>query len=241
MATTRRRPGAAGVIALLCAAAMAGCSAPTAVTAVTTPAGITVSPTRPTAGPSSAVSLPAPAPLPAGHSWITSAAHGVKFAVPAGWGMFDLSTFADPTVRAALAPVAAKLGLSVDDYVRQLTQQNDAIVTGPDRGGFSPTISVRKEAAQVSSYVPSVADVQALVDKIGGAVTAVDPLTTPVGAGYAARYTRASDSNPAVTLHCASLGLPSVKNTMFLVTVESDSAADRDALVGLVTATLQRA
>nr|NLI49877.1 hypothetical protein [Propionibacterium sp.] len=244
MAPPLLRPVAAALVAgLTLAVGLAGCAAP-APSATVEPAGVTVSPApattaTPTAGPSEA--LPAPAPLPAGGSWVTSAAHGVRFAVPAGWGMFDLSTFTDPAVRTALEPVATKLGLTVDEYIRELTQRNDAIVTGPDRNGFSATVSVRKEAAPVSSYVPTVAEAQVLVEAIGGTVTAVDRVTTPLGAGYITRYTRPAEANPATVLSCASLGLPSAKNTMFLATVESDQDAEREALLTLITTTLQRA
>ncbi len=235
------RSAAAG-LAVLVLAAGAGCTA-RAVPAVTEPGGMTVSPapaaSSPAVGPS--VALPAPAPLPAGGAWVASAAHGVRFAVPAGWAMFDLSRFADPAVQGALEPVAAKLGLTVDEYIRQLTQLNDAIVTGPDRNGFTPTISVRKEAAQVSGTVPSVADAQQLVAAIGGTVTSVDPLTTPLGPGYVTRYTRPSDAAGAPVLACASLGLPSAKDTMFLATVESDQQPERDGLIDLLATTLQRA
>lgn len=240
------RRAAAVVLSALVASAAVGCSAG-AVPAVTDPGGVTVSPapvaSSPAVGPSEgapSVALPAPAPLPEGGSWVTSAAHGVKFAVPPGWSMFDLSTFADPAVRAALEPVAQKLGLTVDEYIRQLTQLNDAIVTGPEHAGFSATVSVRKEAAQVSSYVPSVEEAQQLVVALGGTVTSVDPVSTPAGPGYVTRYTRPADA-PGAALSCASLGLPSAKNTMFLATVESDQQAERDALIDLMTTTLQRA
>lgn len=241
----RRTVAAALITGLAAASGLAGCSAPAPGPSATPgPAGVTVSP-APVAGSTApaepSVALPAPAPLPAGGAWVMSAAHGVRFAVPAGWGMFDLSTFTDPAVRAALEPVAAKLGLTVDEYIRQLTQRNDAIVTGPDRNGFSATVSVRKEAAQVSSYVPTVAEAQALVESIGATVTAVDRVTTPLGPGYVTRYTRPAEANPATVLHCAGLGLPSVKNTMFLATVESDQDAERESLILLVTTTLQRA
>jgi len=237
----RRRAAAA---ALLAAAALGGCSMGPALTAVpSSPTGAVVSPVDAPSSPaaSAPVSLPAPEPLPSGGAWISTAAHGVKFGVPAGWQMFDLSTFTDPAVRAALEPVAQKLGITVDAYIQQLTMQNDLIATGPERSGFSPTVSVRKEAALKSDYVPSKEEAQAQVAAAGGTVTEVQRLTTPLGVGYATLYTRVAADLGGRTIHCAQLGLPSARNTMFLAVVESDQPAERDALVHLLTATLQPA
>ena len=236
----RSRRFAAGASGLLLAVALAGCTPPApAVTA--SPTGVVVSPVdAPSSATASApVSLPAPEPLPSGGTWIATAAHGVKFAVPAGWAMFDLSTFKDPTVRKALEPVAQRLGISVDAYIEQLTMLNDLIATGPDRSGFSPTVSVRKEAALKSDYVPSKQDAQRQVADAGGTVTDVVRLTTSQGAGYASLYTRSAVDLGGRTIYCAGLGLPSARNTMFLAVVESDQLAERDALVRLLSTTLQ--
>lgn len=226
--------------ALACAALLGGCA--TTRPGQETPTGLVVSPvtTASTAASTASVSLPPAPPLPAGSQWITSAGHGVKFAVPSDWTMFDLTQFTSPNVRAALEPVAKRLGKTVDEYIQDLTQMNDLIVTGPARGGVTPSISVRKEEAQVVGAPPTTEQASAQVAPVSGTVTAVSAIVTPTGAGYLVSWTRPGDA-PGTTLYCATLGLPSAKGTAFVLAAESDSADSRDALVQGVVATLQPA
>jgi hypothetical protein len=229
---------AASCVAVVCAGALGGCAVKPG--ASDTPSGLVVSPVATSGTPSASVSLPPTSALPSGAMWVTTAGHGAKFAVPGTWAMFDLTTFGDPAVKAALEPIAERLGKSVDDYIRELTTNNDLIVTGPDAGGYSPSISVRKEEGQTVGDPPSTTQAQTDVAALSGTVTAVTPVTTALGVGYAVAYTRPGDA-AGVTLYCATVDLPTPRGTAFMMTVESNTAADRDALVATAVATLQKA
>lgn len=227
------------VAAVASAVLLAGCSGTASTTSRGTPSNgdVTVAPVQVSAPATTPVSLPPASPAPADAVFVTSASHGVKFALPKGWKIFDLTTFTKPEVRDSLAPIAKKLGKSVDDYIRELSSNNDLIVTGPERDGFAPSVSVRREAASMSDYVPTLEDSQSRLKDIG-TVTAVDRLTTPLGLGYAEVYTR---DDAGKTRYCALLALPSAKGTIFMGTVETDSAADEASLVTGIVTTLQPA
>ena len=226
----------AACCAVLVVGAVGGCGIKPG--ASDTPTGLVVSPVV-TATPSASVSLPPASALPDGSKWVTTAGHGAKFAVPGTWEMFDLTTFSDPAVRAALEPIATRLGKSVDDYIRELTTNNDLIVTGPDAGGIGPSISVRKEEAQTIGDLPTKDQAQAVVAELTGTVTSVAPVTTSLGAGYAIAFTRPGDTG--ATLYCATLDLPTPRGTAFMMTVESTTEAERDTLVKAAVQTLQKA
>lgn len=209
-----------------------------------TPSGFTVSPVSASASgtPTASVSLvlPAPSALPANSAWFTSAGHGVKFALPSAWAMFDLTRFNDPAVKAALAPLAEAAGKSLDEYLADLTLYNDLIITGPARGPYSPTASSRKEEAEALGPTPTVESAQTKLAALKATVTAVNPSVTPLGAGYTILFTRPGDTTGQV-LACGLLALPSAKGTFFQLDIESDSTTERDALVAGVLATLQKA
>lgn len=217
---------------------VAGCSvsppveAPSAAAPSTPAASLTVN-AEPT--PSVPPTLPSPSPLSSQQKYVESASHGVKFAVPKSWSMMDLSTFADPDVRKALEPIAKKLGLTVDEYVTQLTEDTDLIATGKETDGYSPSVSVRKEEAKTLGDVPTQEDAKADVDAIGGTVTSVKPELTPLGPGYSIVYSHPGE-DASTTRYGATMVLPSSHDTVFLLTLDAATASDRDALVtGIVT------
>ncbi len=203
--------------------------------------GVTVAPATGTATPTatgSAEPLPAPSPGPSGAVFVTSASHGVKFALPSGWTTFDLTTFTKPEVRAALEPLAKQLGETVDQYIQELSTYNDLIVNGPQRNGTTGSVSIRREAAQASGYVPTAAEAQAQLKEFP--VTGVTTAVTPLGRAYVIAYTRPGEATGSM-VHCSLLGLPSGQGTMFMAAVESGDAAELTSLVNDIVATLQRA
>ena len=230
------RWAAACCVVALCGGSLAGCALRPG--ASDTPGGLVVAPLV-TETPTISVSLPPASQLPEGAKWVTTAGHGAKFAVPATWEMFDLTTFGDPAVKAALEPIAQRLGKSVDDYIRELTTNNDLIVTGPDASGYSPSISVRKEEGQTVGDAPATPSAQRDIAALSGTVTSVTPVTTALGVGYAVVYTRPGDAG--VTLYCATVDLPTPRGTAFMMSVESGTEAERDALVKTAVETLQKA
>lgn len=226
-------------LALAAVLLTAGCATvpPATSPSVPTPAASTPSLTVGTPTPTpTPTPLPSPAKLTGRQKYVQSAGHGVKFGVPTAWTMLDLSTFADPDVRQALEPFAKKLGLTVDEYVAQLTQETDLIVTGPEAAGFTPTITVRREEAQTLGEVPTTEKAQADVAAVQGTVTAVTPLTTALGPGYCVTYRHPDGS---ATRYAATMVLPSAKKTVFLLSLDTTTASDRDAIADGIAATLR--
>ena len=204
-----------------------------------TPTGIVVSPIVTEATPSATASLAPVADLPAGHKWVATAGHGVKFAVPEAWSMVDLSSFSDPAAKEALKPIAERLGKTIDEYIAELTA-NDLMIAGPEVNGYASLISVPKEEAQSLGDLPTQEQAQAALASVQATVTAVTPVTTALGPVHVIAYSTPGTAAGS-TVYCARLELPTVKNTAFLMVIESNAVADRDSLVTGVVTTLQKA
>lgn len=220
--------------------ALGGCSVRPPMTEPTPTTSVSVTVGVPTDASPAPTVFPAPTPLASGQKLVASASHGVKFAVPKSWSVLDLTTFDDPDVRKALEPLAKELGKTVDAYVEDLTKNHDLIVTGPEKSGYSPSVSVRKEEAQTLGSLPTTEKAAADIAGVNGTLEAVTAVTTPIGPGYEVAYSR-PDAAANATRYSATLVIPSATGTVFLCALEAASAADRDAVASGIVATLQKA
>lgn len=194
---------------------------------------------QPTASPSAdgmstAPTTPATAgvPLLVGRR-VTAVQAGLSFEVPAGWQAFDPSR----ALRAGGAALpdqakdlAARSGLSVDEYLQRVGSAMEVMVMGPR--GTADNISVIPTPV---SQLLSPDELRAQLESVGANVVRVDRVTTPLGPAIVAESRLPMGS---FVTHTRSLAVEHAGHVSFL-TVTATTEASADSLLREMLASLR--
>lgn len=194
---------------------------------------------QPTASPSAdgtstAPTTPATAgvPLLVGRR-VTAVQAGLSFEVPAGWQAFDPSR----ALRAGGAALpdqakdlAARSGLSVDEYLQRVGSAMEVMVMGPR--GTADNISVIPTPV---SQLLTPDELRAQLESVGANVVRVDRVTTPLGPAIVAESRLPMGS---FVTHTRSLAVEHAGHVSFL-TVTATTEASADSLLRGMLASLR--
>ena len=198
-------------------------------------------PVRPTASPSADGMPTAPTtaatagvPLLVGRR-VTAVRAGLSFEVPPGWQAFDPSR----AMRAGGAALpdqakdlAARSGLSVDEYLQRVGSAMEVMVMGPR--GSADNISVIPTPV---SQLLTPDELRAQLESVGASVVRVDRVTTPLGPAVVAESSLPMGS---FVTHTRSVAVEHAGHVSFL-TVTATTGAAADALLREMLASLRPA
>lgn len=171
-------------------------------------------------------------PLLVGHR-VTAVRAGLSFEVPAGWQAFDPSR----ALRAGGAALpdqakdlAARSGLSVDEYLQRVGSAMEVMVMGPR--GSADNISVIPTPV---SQLLTPDELRSQLESVGASVVRVDRVTTPLGPAIVAESRLPMGS---FVTHTRSVAVEHAGHVTFL-TVTATTRASAEALLRQMLATLK--
>lgn len=164
---------------------------------------------------------------------VTSAQAGVSFDVPDGWQQIDAEEIAANPDQAPpeLEAAAEAQGVSVEQFLQQITQQTDLVVLGETEDGFTPNINVI-----ASPQVPTDAQIESQLSS-SGTVEGTEDLETPIGTGTDTTYVLPMGG---VEVQGRMLVVPTDSGAA-IITVSAGDAETADSVVGTVAESLSAA